>query len=41
MDEYVRLFNSPTWKNLQGNTRLIYSFNEIVEKMKDIEDEEV
>lgn len=41
MDQYVRLFNSPTWKKLRGNTGLIYSFNEIVEKMKDMESEEV
>ena len=41
LDQYVSLFNSPTWNILRGNTRLIYSFNEIVEKMKEMESEEV
>ena len=41
MDEYVRLFNTPAWKNLRDNNRLIYSFNEIVEKMKEMDSEEV
>ena len=41
MNEYVRIFNLPKWKDLRGDERRIVSFNEIVKKMKDSEDEEV
>ena len=41
MKEYVRIFNSPKYKNLRGTERKICCFNEIVEKMKQSEDEEV
>ena len=34
MNEYVRIFNSPDYKNLRGMERKICCFNEIVEKMK-------
>ena len=37
MNEYVRIFNLPKWKNLRGITRLIYCFDEIVEKMREKE----
>ena len=41
MNEYVRIFNQPRWKKLKGSERSIISFNEIIEKMKDSDDEEV
>ena len=41
MKEYVRIFNSHEYKNLRGSERKICCFNEIVEKMKKSEDEEV
>ena len=41
MKEYVRIFNQPRWKKLKGSERSIISFNEIIEKMKDSDDEEV
>ena len=41
MNEYVRIFNSADYKNLRGMERKICCFNEIVEKMKKSEDEEV
>ena len=42
MNEYIRIFNSPKYDSLRGNNkRFIISFNEIVDRMKNSESEEV